>query len=117
MKARPNGNGTGVLTRAQAEAILNSLKSRFLEGLVSGETSAIIAAASRKRYSADSVITSEGDPAKQVFLLLEGAARHYTVSPQGEKIVVRWVSPGEVFGMAAFLSEPMEYVLSTEAAE
>jgi len=105
------------MTRAQAEAILISVKSRFLEGLGSGETSAIMAAASRKRYAADSVITSEGDLAKQVFLLLEGVARHYTVSPEGEKVVVRWVSPGEVFGGAALLSEPVEYVLSTEAAE
>jgi CRP-like cAMP-binding protein len=63
------------------------------------------------------VITNEGDPAKHVFLVLKGAARHYTLSPQGEKIVVRWLSPGELFGGAAFLSEPLEYVLSTETAE
>jgi len=115
MKAKAKGRAS--MTSAEAAAILASLKPRFLKGLGLGETTAILAAAKLKRFAADSVITNEGDPAKHVFLMLEGTARHYTASPQGEKIVVRWISPGEVFGLTAFLSEPLDYVLSTEAAE
>ena len=31
--------------------------------------------------------------------------------------MIRWMPPGEVVGGAAFLSRPLEYVLSTEAVK
>jgi CRP-like cAMP-binding protein len=39
------------------------------------------------------------------------------VSPQGEKIVIRWMPPGEVVGGVALLSKPLEYPLSAEAVK
>ena len=74
------------LSATEVAAILSGLRPRFLEGLEPDEARVILAAATRKRFLANSVITSEGDPATHLYLMLDGSARHYTVSPQGEKI-------------------------------
>ena len=115
MKA--DAKGRGGLASSEIAAILSGLKPRFLEGLEPDEAGAILGAATRKRFLANSVIVREGDPATHLYLMLDGSARHYTVSPQGEKIVIRWMPPGEVVGGAALLSKPLEYALSTEAVK
>jgi CRP-like cAMP-binding protein len=76
-----------------------------------------VAAASRRQFGANSSITSEGDPAEHLFLMLDGGARYYTLSPEGKKVVVRWIRPGELVGGATFLTKPLEYVLSAEAVK
>jgi CRP-like cAMP-binding protein len=93
------------------------LKSRVLEGLNSAEVATILASASIRRFAANSVITNEGDSADHLLLIVDGSARAYTVSPQGEKIVLRWIPPGEGIGWATLLSKPMEYIVSTEAVK
>jgi CRP-like cAMP-binding protein len=81
------------------------------------EARSIVAAASRRRFDANSVITSEGDPSEHLFLMLDGGARYYTLSPEGKKVVVRWIRPGELVGGTTFLTKPLEYVLSAEAVK
>jgi CRP-like cAMP-binding protein len=105
------------MTSSQAAAILTGLQPRFFEGLNPAEARSIVAAARRRRFDANSVITSEGDAAEHLFLMLDGGARYYTLSPEGKKIVVRWIRPGELVGGATFLTKPLEYVLSTEAVK
>ena len=41
----------------------------------------------------------------------------FGVTSQGQKITVLWVSSGDIFGGAAFLFKPVEYLLSTEAVD
>jgi CRP-like cAMP-binding protein len=105
------------MTSSEVAAIVTGLKSRFLEGLDQAEIYSIVAAATLRKFSTDSMMTSEGDRAEHLFLMLDWGARHFTMSPKGEKVVVRWLSPGEVVGGAAFLSKPVTYVLSTEVAK
>jgi CRP/FNR family transcriptional regulator, nitrogen oxide reductase regulator len=105
------------MTRSEAAGILTELKPKFLEGLSSAEVKSIVAVASSKRFAANSLITSEGDPAECLYMMLDGNARYYTVSPEGKKIVVRWIRAGELVGGASFLSEPLEYALSAEAVK
>lgn len=114
MKAKAIGrNGAGL----KIATILSELKPRFFEGLSSAEVESIVAVAGRKRFGAHSLITGEGDPAERLYLMLDGGARYYTVSPEGKKIVVRWVRAGELVGGASFLSQPSEYALSAEAVK
>jgi CRP-like cAMP-binding protein len=49
--------------------------------------------------------------------MLDGSARFYTMTPQGEKIVLRWIPAGEVVGLAVLLSKPVEYIVSAEAVK
>ena len=101
-------------TSFDVAAIVAGLKPRFLAGVDPAETHSIVAAATFKRFGANTVVIREGDRAEHFFLMLSWGARHFTMSPKGEKVVVRWLPPGEVTGGASFLSEPVSYVLSTE---
>jgi CRP-like cAMP-binding protein len=49
-----------------------------------------------------------------MFLLLNGRARYFYLTPDGQKILLLWLPAGETFGGAALLSKPQEYVVSTE---
>ena len=94
---------------------VRTLKPRFFEGLTSSEVASIVALATRRRFLANAVMVHEGDAADHIFLVLHGRARGFCMTPQGEKVPVFWFPPGEVFGGAAFLSRPVEYLASTEA--
>lgn len=52
------------------------------------------------RYPKGTHVFTEGGEAVSFFVLLHGHIRAEKSTPDGEKIVVRYVSPGEVFGVA-----------------
>lgn len=93
----------------------SGLNSRFFEGLASSELDVIWAAAKERRYLANSVITNQGSAADHLFLLTSGRARHFFITPEGQKTLLFWLTPGEIFGGVAFLSKAKDYLLSTEA--
>ncbi|MGA9240958.1 MAG: Crp/Fnr family transcriptional regulator [Silvibacterium sp.] len=102
-------------TNAEVVALLRKLKPRFLDGLTPSAVTSIVAAAGHRRFSARSVMAREGYPADQLFLMVNGRARSFCITPQGEKVSIFWFPPGEVCGAAAFLSKPVAYLVSTEA--
>jgi CRP-like cAMP-binding protein len=95
----------------------NDLKSRFLKGLAKPDLESIVAAATQRRCLANSVVVNQGDPAEYFFLLTKGYARHFFLTPEGKKVLLLWLGPGEVFGGATFLSNPSSYLLGTEMVE
>jgi len=103
------------MTVSQIAAVVNHLKPRFLEGLASPDLNAILSAAIQHRFVANSVIVNQGNPARHLFLLMNGRARYFYLSPDGQKNLLLWLPPGEIFGGAAFLSTPQHYLVSTEA--
>lgn len=115
---KTKSGGRRLMTTAEVAARVNELAPVFLEGLAPGEVAEVLAAATLRRLRAKSVVAREGHSADEVFLLLDGQARHFTMTREGEKIVVMWILPGEVSGGRAMLSKgPMPYLLSTEAVE
>jgi CRP/FNR family transcriptional regulator, nitrogen oxide reductase regulator len=102
------------MTASEVSAALHDLKPRFLEGLAPPQVKAIVAAATQRRFLANSVIINQGHPADHLFLLLQGRARYFYVTNAGQKMLLRWFSAGEIFGAAALLSGPRNYLVSTE---
>lgn len=94
-----------------------NLKPRLLAGFAPGELKTILSAARQRRYLANSVITNQGHPADYFFLLTSGRARYFYATPDGRKVILMWLPPGEIIGAAALLSEPCEYLVSTEAVK
>jgi CRP-like cAMP-binding protein len=90
-------------------------KSRLFEGLALGDLDIIQTAATERRYRAGSVITNQGNPAEDLFLLTSGHARYFYLTQDGHKTLLLWLTPGEILGGAAFLSKPSKYLISTEA--
>jgi CRP/FNR family transcriptional regulator, nitrogen oxide reductase regulator len=90
------------------------LQSRFLGRLTLSDRKTILATARQRHFPANAVIVNQGDPAKDLFLLIEGRARFFFSTPEGKKVVLLWLTPGEIFGGSAILSMPCTYLVGTE---
>lgn len=89
-------------------------KSPFLEGLAPSEVKTILAAASQRQFPAKSVVANQGHVAEHLFLLTRGRARFFFHTPDGKKVILLWLTPGEIFGGSALLSNRSSYLVSTE---
>ncbi len=103
------------MNASEVEAAVRELKPRFLEGFAPSELSEILAPARLRRFPATSLMVRQGDPANHIFLILEGRGRYCFTTPDGQKVVLLWLPPGEVTGGAAILSKPQVYMVDTEA--
>jgi CRP/FNR family transcriptional regulator, nitrogen oxide reductase regulator len=63
----------------------------------------ILARAHARHYAKGTPVFSQNEEAHSFFLLLHGRLRVTQVTPHGEQIVVRFVSPGDLFGVAMAL--------------
>jgi CRP-like cAMP-binding protein len=88
--------------------------SRLLDGLSAEDLTAILRTAKVQRFSANSVIVNQAAAAKHLFLLKHGQARHFFITDDGEKILLRWLVPGDITGAATLLSKPSRYQMGTE---
>jgi CRP-like cAMP-binding protein len=94
-----------------------SFRSRFLEGLTPRDMQIVPAAGNELHFRANSVVVHQRDPAEYMFVLTNGRARHFYMTEQGEKLLLFWLTPGEVFGGAALMSKPSPYIVSTETVK
>ena len=88
--------------------------SQLLLGLAPRELDTVLRGATKRHFRANSVVIRQGDPASHLFLLTRGRARYFLVTPEGRKILLRWLAPGDVFGAIAILSRPSFYLVGTE---
>ena len=109
--------GARLLVDATLLSLIEARKPRFFEGLTPSDIATILVPAVKRTFPANTVITDEGHAADRLFLVLHGRARGFCVTSQGQKITVLWFAPGKIFGGAAFLFKPVEYLLSTEAVD
>jgi CRP/FNR family transcriptional regulator, nitrogen oxide reductase regulator len=96
-------------------AFLRERKPRFFEGLDAPDIRTILAAGTQQRFLANSVIVNQGSPAGHLFLLLTGRLRRFFLTEDGQKIALLRVTSGDIFGEAAVLARPVEYLVSSEA--
>lgn len=69
-------------------------------GLEPAALDAILAEARSLRVAKNAAVFAQGADATSFFVLLHGHVRATKATPTGEQIVVRYVSPGESFGVA-----------------
>lgn len=63
----------------------------------------LLAAAKSRRYAKNTRIFSSGEPAEWFYLLLDGHIRVVRTTPKGEQVIARYISSGELFGIAEAL--------------
>lgn len=66
----------------------------------------VLSRAATQRYAPGDVVFDQGETADRFFVLLHGRLRVTQVTPEGQQIVVRMVSPGDLFGIAKALQRP-----------
>jgi CRP-like cAMP-binding protein len=104
-----------MMTTSEIAARVSRLTPRFLEGLAPCDLAVVLGAATPRRFRARTLIANEGQPADKLFLMIEGLARTFTTTRNGEKIVLLWIPPAGFAGGRALLSEPTEYLVTTES--
>ena len=90
------------------------LHPRFLSGLAKPELDALLAGARHRHFPDSSVVLHEEDPAERIFLLTSGLGRHFVLTSSGRKILLHWLTAGQVFGGTAMIAAPFRYLASTE---
>jgi len=69
-------------------------------GFSAEELTEILREARSLRIAKNSNVFAEGEDAHSFFVLLHGHVRASKTTPSGEQVVVRYVAPGETFGVA-----------------
>ena len=67
---------------------------------------AILSEARSARFAKNTAVFEQGEDAHSFFVLLHGHVRASKTTPAGEQIVVRYVAPGETFGVAKAIGLP-----------
>ena len=84
-------------------------------GLSADDLDEILHEARSSRYPKDSSVFEQGADALAFFVLLHGHLRVEKSTPQGQQVVVRYVSAGELFGVAQMM-ELKHYPATATAA-
>ena len=98
-------------------AVNRFVPSQFLDGLSAEALTAVLQVAKRRQFSANSVVLHQGYPSEHLLLLTHGRARHFFITEDGQKVVMRWLVPGDITGGMALLARLSRYQVSTEAVK
>ena len=71
------------------------------EGLSGEDLDGILRYARSRRYERNATVFQQGAPADAFFVLLDGRLKVVQTTVEGHQVVVRFVNPGELFGIAA----------------
>lgn len=71
-----------------------------LAGLDGGGLDAILSRARSSRFPKESEVFGQGQEATSFFLLLSGHIRVMRTSPEGHQVIARYITEGELFGIA-----------------
>ena len=91
--------------------------SRLFAGMAADDVQGILAEATTRRFPPNCVVIDQGAPADELFVIVKGRARHFSATPDGEKLLLIWLVQGEIFGGGALLAEPSTYRVSTETVK
>ena len=90
------------------------IRTPFFEGFSEECKKALATAAVAKRLRKKDLLFFEGAKGHSVFVLAEGAVQLFKTTPEGRKVVVKTVEPGELFA-EVILFEEDSYPVSAEA--
>jgi CRP-like cAMP-binding protein len=92
-------------------------ESRFFAGFAASDVKVILGHATRRQFGPRAVMTYQGAPADELILITDGRARYFAMGPDGQKMLLLWLTPGDIIGAAALFTEPTTYRVSAEAVQ
>ena len=78
---------------------------------------AVLASSISRAVEEDGYFFFQGDPATHVYILLAGRVKLLQVTPAGQQVIMRVLTPGEAFAGIALLRPKAGYPLSAQAVE
>jgi len=91
--------GIDLFSGVQTDQLTSMLKDSYIAG-----------------FELDEVLFRQGDLAKVFYVLQEGRIKLSQLTPEGDKITLHYLKPGDAFGIIAVLRE-IEYPVTAEAVE
>ena len=91
----------------------------LFDGLDHHVVSEILEQAQTQRLPPETLLFSEGEPARALHVLISGFVKMAQTTPNGERVITRYVKPGEAFGTPALLGGfyPADAVTATHCIE
>jgi CRP-like cAMP-binding protein len=71
------------------------------QGLAGEDLDDVLGHARPRRYEKNAVVFQQGAAADAFFVLLDGRLKVGQITEEGQQVVIRFVNPGEIFGIAA----------------
>lgn len=78
--------------------------------------SSVIHYGQTRKADTDQFIFFEGDPATTIYVLLAGSIKLFRTTVDGNQVIMRYVGPGEAFGVIAVLSD-INYPVTSQAVK
>src|SRR5215510_7756355 len=95
----------------------NSRPPTLLSGFTVDESRRILQKAEHRRVSANNVIMNGGQLATSMFQLIEGSAKFFRVTKNGDEVLLWWLTSGETFGIATLLPRPAYYIGTAQTVD
>lgn len=89
--------------------------SRLFEELSRADLRAILAKARMRIVSRNEVLQHEDEPGSHFSMLVSGFADLSKAAPGGKRVFLRWISPGDVFGLAALQPQSHPFLTTVTA--
>lgn len=77
----------------------------IFNGLDDDQRLAVLQVGRQRKVEADTFLYMQGDEASAFYLLLDGSIKLTQITLEGQEIILRYATPGEVFGLIAVLTE------------
>ena len=90
-------------------------KSKLFVGLGDTALQEIFDAGRLRRLAPKMNVIVAGEKPDHLFLLQRGRARSYILTESGSEVVLLWVVPGGILGLASFLPDPAPYMINAMA--
>ena len=91
-------------------------QSKLFKGLAPGILQAVQQHAYRLQVDSGHDFVQQGQPALALYVLIRGYAKIVQVTPDGHQVLMRYIGPGQEFGLVSVL-EGFEYPASVQAVE
>jgi CRP/FNR family transcriptional regulator, nitrogen oxide reductase regulator len=88
----------------------------FFRNLPEDDLGSVLRTAQTRRIPRKAAVFSQGDAAREFFVLLHGHLKVTQTTPDGRQIIVRIVEPGELYGMAVAIGRT-DYPATATAME
>lgn len=93
------------------------ISSQLFDGLSEAEVHSVLAEADELQLQRNSIPVHQGLNADRLYMMVRGRARFFVLSQGGDKIVLRWITPGQVFGASSIACKPSPYLVGTEMTQ
>ena len=94
---------------------LRNLEIPLLAGLSPSEIADILAQGRALKVVPKTRLCTGGDKAEHLFVVLKGRIKYSRLTAGGDEITLRLLTPGETFGLATLLPDPLNYLGTAEA--